>query len=110
LKNQGLARHSKTAWRSVAALLYAVSLVLIAFSLPAALTVLLAALLCFPEPRDALWMRTGIRLGGVATAMLAMTLVVVALTLAGWLGDSPAAGAGGVAEVVVVSDSLARNP
>jgi crotonobetainyl-CoA:carnitine CoA-transferase CaiB-like acyl-CoA transferase len=83
----------------VAALLYALSLVLIPLNMLAALAVLMAALLCLPEPRDAIWVRTGVRLGGISTALLAITLVLAALMSAGWQDE-------GLSTEVVADDVL----
>ena len=104
----GLRRHEKTAWRCAAALLYALSMVLIPLNVLAAVAVLMAALLCLPEPRDAIWVRTGVRLGGIATALLAMTLVLAALMTTGWQDDDPSTGAIDD-EVLVVSTTQGGN-
>jgi hypothetical protein len=55
----------------------------------AAVVTLVAALLCLPEMRTVLRNNTGIRIGGVATALMVTVLVLCAMLSAGWPADPP---------------------
>jgi len=71
------------AWRLAAGLLYAGSLLLVPLDLLAAVFALFAAFVCLPGARTALLERTGIRLGGVAAALMVMTLLLGAVLMTG---------------------------
>lgn len=75
---------STVAWWFVAGLLYSGSLLLVWLDLLAAVVTLVAALLCLPEVRAALRDITGVRVGGVATALVVTVLVLGAMLSAGW--------------------------
>jgi hypothetical protein len=96
------------AWWLVAGLLYASSLLLVPVNLPAAVFALLASLVCLPGARIAFREFTGIRVGGAAAAMVAMTLVLGAVVSAGWPADTLAEGTIAADELVVTASQASK--
>ena len=95
-------------WRLAAALLYASSLMLIPHDLLAAVLALMAALVCMPGARTAIFERTGVRVGGAVAALTAVVLLLGIVVRMGLPSEAPTS-SGDVTGVLLVSTSLATN-
>lgn len=96
-------------WRLSAGILYALALLLVPRHLPAAVFMLLAALLCLPGSRSAFLRGTGLRVGAGFSALGAMALVLGAVLSAGWpsrLPIPPVAASGGLVVAAAQSAKL----